>query len=149
MLVKDVMASAVKAVTPETSLREVATLMCFDRFTALPVIEGDNKLLGVIAERDVLAHLFPSIGDIMGGMSTLDFESLESDYKKILPLKVADLMSRNVLTVEPDIPILEAVSIMARRNFRRIPVAHGDKLLGIISLGDIHRAIFMNSFCKG
>ncbi|EDN65851.1 CBS domain protein [Beggiatoa sp. PS] len=71
---------------------------------------------------------------------------MEADYKKILPLKAADLMTRNVMTVSPDIPILKAVSVMAKNNFRRIPVAEGIKLVGMISLGDIHRAIFMKSF---
>jgi CBS domain-containing protein len=51
-----------------------------------------------------------------------------------------------VITISPDLPILKAVSIMARNNFRRIPVAEGDKLIGMLSLGDIHRAIFMKNF---
>ncbi|OAD19793.1 Cystathionine beta-synthase, core domain protein [Candidatus Thiomargarita nelsonii] len=71
---------------------------------------------------------------------------MESDYKKVLPLKVADLMTLKPISVSPDIPILKAVSVMARHNFRRIPVADGEKLVGMISLGDIHRAIFMKSF---
>jgi len=146
MFIKEIMTQALKTVTPETGMQEVASLMCLNRFSGLPVVEGDNKLVGIIAERDVLRYLFPSIKDIMQGMSSLDFESMESDYKKILPLKVADLMIPNVLTVSPDLPILKAVSVMARNNFRRIPVADGGKLVGMVSLGDIHRAIFMKSF---
>jgi CBS domain-containing protein len=146
MLVKDVMNKALKTVTPETRLQEVASLMCLNRFSGLPVVEEDNKLVGLIAERDVLRYLFPSIKDIMEGMSGFDFEGMETDYKKILPLKAADLMTRNVITVSPDIPILKAVSVMAKNNFRRIPVTEGIQLAGMISLGDIHRAIFMKSF---
>lgn len=146
MFIKEIMTQALKTVTPETGMQEVASLMCLNRFSGLPVVEGDNKLVGIIAERDVLRYLFPSLKDIMQGMSSLDFESMESDYKKILPLKVADLMIPNVLTVDPDMPILKAVSVMARNNFRRIPVADGGKLVGMVSLGDIHRAIFMKSF---
>jgi CBS domain-containing protein len=146
MFIKEIMTQAVKTVTPETGMQEVASLMCLNRFSGLPVVEADNKLVGIIAERDVLRYLFPSLKDIMQGMSSLDFEGMESDYKKILPLKVADLMIPNVLTISPDLPILKAVSIMARNNFRRIPVADGEKLVGMVSLGDIHRAIFMKSF---
>jgi len=146
MLVEDVMNKALKTVSPETRLQEVASLMCLNRFSGLPVVEEDNKLVGLLAERDVLRYLFPSIKDIMEGMSGFDFEGMESEYKKILPLKAADLMTRNVMTVSPDIPILKAVSVMAKNNFRRIPVAEGIKLVGMISLGDIHRAIFMKSF---
>jgi CBS domain-containing protein len=147
MLVQDVMTSSVKTVTAETSLQEIASLMCLNRFSGLPVVEDENnKLVGILAERDVLSYLFPSIKDIMEGMSSIDFESMEGDYKKILPLKAGDLMIPNVMTIRPDIPILKAVSVMARKNFRRIPVADGGILVGMISLGDIHRAIFMKSF---
>ena len=146
MLVKEIMTRAVKTITPETRLQEVASLMCLNRFSGLPVVEGDDKLLGILTERDVLRYLFPSIEDVMGGMSSLDFDSMEGDYKKILEKKAADMMTPGAITVSPDMPILKAVSVMARHNFRRIPVAEGDKLVGMISLGDIHRAIFMKSF---
>ena len=146
MLVKEIMTRAVKTVTPETRLQEVASLMCLNRFSGLPVVESEDKLVGIIAEQDVLRHLFPSLQDVMGGLSNFDFEGIESEYKKVLPLSAANLMTSNVITVSPDTPILKAVSVMARHQFRRIQVTEGDKLVGIISLGDIHRAIFMKSF---
>ena len=146
MLVKEIMTRAIKTITPETGLQEVASLMCLNRFSGLPVVEGEDTLVGFIAEKDVLGHLFPAVRDIMTGMSAIDFEGMESDYKKVLPLKTSDLMIPNVITVDPDMPLLRAVSIMARNKFRRIPVAEGNKLVGIISLGDIHRAFFIKSF---
>lgn len=146
MLVKDVMTDPVKTVKPDTSLEEVTSLMCLKRYSGLPVVDDNQKLVGFIAERDVLRYLFPSIKDIMENMETIDFESMENDYKKVLPLKAADLMIKGVITISPDLPILKAVSMMARNNFRRIPVAEGDKLIGMLSLGDIHRAIFMKNF---
>ncbi len=148
MLVKDVMSRGAKTVTPDTDMQKVASLMCLHRFSGLPVVEDDDTLVGFIAERDVLRHMFPSLQELMENMSVVDFEGLEQDYQKVFQLKVADLMHTGVITVSPDIPILKAVSIMARHNFRRIPVADGNKLLGVISLGDIHRAIFMESFTK-
>jgi CBS domain-containing protein len=147
MLVEEIMTHAVEAITPETSLKDVASLMCLKRFSGLPVVEEDNQLVGILAERDVLRYLFPDIKDLMlQSMSSIDFEGMEDDYKKVLPLKAADLMVRNVTTARPDMPILKAVSVMAKNNFRRIPVADGNKLVGMISLGDIHRAIFMKSY---
>jgi CBS domain-containing protein len=146
MLVKEVMSRAVKTISPDTLMQEVASIMCLNRFSGLPVVEEGDKLVGILAERDVLRYLFPTLKDIMEGMGSLDFEAMEKDYKKVLPLKARDLMNTGIITVPPDIPILKAVSIMAKNNFRRIPVAENGKLLGIISLGDIHRAIFMKSF---
>lgn len=150
MLVKNVMVRAVKSVHPDTLVQEVASLMCLQRFSSLPVTENGDELVGVIAERDILRHPFPSLQDLIaGGIGSIDFEALEKDYKNTLPLRARELMHTPVIAVSPDIPILKAVSIMAKHNFRRIPVADGSKLVGIISLGDIHRAIFMESFSNG
>lgn len=146
MLVKDVMTDPVKTVKADTSLQEVTSLMCLKRYSGLPVVDDNQQLIGFIAERDVLRYLFPSIKDIMENMQSIDFEAMENDYKKVLPLKAADLMIKGVITISPDMPILKAVSIMARHNFRRIPVAEENKLVGMLSLGDIHRAIFMKNF---
>ncbi len=146
MLVRDVMIKAVKSIHPETSLQEAASLMCLQRFTALPVTDDQNNLVGVIAERDILGFLFPDIKELMENMGTVNFEDLEKDYKKVFTMKVSDLMHKGVKAVAPNFPILKAVSLMARNNFRRVPVAENGKLVGMISLGDIHRAIFMESF---
>jgi len=151
MLVKEVMTRAVKTITPETRLQEVASIMCLNRFSGLPVVEEGDKLVGILAERDVLRYLFPSIKDIMtDGMGSIDFESMEAEYSKVLPLKASDLMNSGVISVNPNMPILKAVSVMAKNNFRRIPVTEeNNRLVGMISLGDIHRAIFMKSFASG
>lgn len=146
MLVKDIMTRSVRTVTPQTSIQSVASIMCLNRFSALPVVEGEDKLVGILAERDILRYPFPSLKEVMHGGAPLDFESMESDYKKVFPLKVMDLMTTKIITVKPNVPILQAVSIMSKNGFRRIPVADGEKLVGVISLGDIHRAIFIKSF---
>lgn len=148
MLVKDIMTRNVKSISPDTKLQEAAALMCLNRFTSLPVVENDI-LIGILAERDVLSYLFPRVEEFMEeGMSKVDFESHELDYKKVLPLKAADLMTKGVIFVAPSTPLLKAVAVMARHNLRRIPIAEMGKLVGIVSLGDIHRAIFLESFAS-
>jgi len=146
MLVNEIMTRVVKTITPETRLQEVASIMCLHRLSSLPVVDGNDKLVGILSEQDVLKYLFPTLKDILDGMLTPDFEAMEADYKKVLSLKSSDLMSSRVITVRPDTPILQSASVMAKNNFRRIPVADVGKLVGMISLGDIHRAIFMKSF---
>jgi CBS domain-containing protein len=53
-----------------------------------------------------------------------------------------------VFTVEPDMPLLRAASTMFRNRIRRIPVSDGGKLLGIVSVGDVHKAIFQKNITK-
>lgn len=147
MLVKDVMSRTVRTVDPETSMLEVSSLMCLYRFSGLPVVE-DGKLVGFVAEKDVLDRLFPSIEEYMEGIAAMKLDDMQGQYKDLVKLKAADLMARNVITVSPDMHALRAAALMVRHRFRRIPVAEGDKLVGMLSLGDIHKAIFHSSVAK-
>lgn len=143
MKVKDIMSRSVRTVTPDTKVMEVSSIMCLYRFPGLPVVEDDDKLVGLIAEKDVLHSLFPKLEDLMGGgMGSIDLDKEMANYKDVLCKKVSELMSTNLATVPPDMHILRAATIMVRHGFRRIPVAEDGKLLGMLSLGDVHKAIF-------
>jgi len=135
------MSRSVKTVSPDTRLAEVVSLMCLYRYSGLPVVEND-KLVGIIAEKDVLHRLLPDVDDLMGSMATIDFHARIKDYSNVINLSVSDLMTSGVASVPPDMHILKAAAIMAGKRFRRIPVTEGDTLVGMLSLGDVHKAIF-------
>jgi CBS domain-containing protein len=150
MKVKDAMNTFVRTVTPDTKIMEVASLMTLYRFQGLPVVDDTGALVGIIAERDLLHSLFPKLESLMAeGMHSVDYDKEMGRYKEILKLKVADLMTVNPVTVDPDMHLLRAATVMVRHNFRRIPVAEGDKLVGMLSLGDVHKAIFHSSLTSG
>lgn len=143
MLVKDVMSGSVRSVTPDTRVMEVASLMCMYRFHGLPVVDEEGQLIGMIAEKDVLHSLFPKIEDLMSeGMGNVDLDREMARYKEVLSMRVADLMTRNPIAVTPDMHVMRAATIMVRNRFRRIPVADQGRLVGMLSLGDVHKAIF-------
>jgi CBS domain-containing protein len=145
MLVEDVMSSSLKTVNPDTSMAEVVSMMCLYRLSGIPVVEDDNKLVGFISERDVLDPMFPKMGDMMDGMATLDMTEALNKYSDVTGMKVQDLMTRSVITVGPDMEILKAAAKMVGNKFRRIPVAVGDRLIGMLSLGDVHKAIYLQN----
>ncbi len=151
MLVKDIMTRSSRTVCPETDLIEVVTLMCLYRYSGLPVIEGgeSNKLVGLIAEKDVLHRLFPSLEDLMEAGASVDYDKMMSKYQDVVNLKVKEVMTEKVITVQPDMHILKAATVMARNKFRRIPVSDGGQLVGMLSLGDVHKAIFLNNVSTG
>jgi predicted transcriptional regulator len=142
MYVQDIMNRNLKTVTPDTPMASVVADMCLYRFSGMPVVAENNRLIGFIAEKDVLHHLFPSLEDSMNLSLTVDFESMEANYGSVMRLKVADLMTSKAITVSPDMPILKATSVMVRHRFRRIPVVDGETLVGMLSLGDVHKALF-------
>ncbi len=146
MLVKDIMTKAVKTASPTTRIRDVAIIMCFNRISGLPVVEASGALVGVISEKDVLRAMYPKIDEALRLAQTPHFEELEAEYRDVLNLQVGDLMSPRVFTVAPGDPILRAVSVMFAHKIRRIPVAVGNRLEGIVSIGDVHKAIFKETF---
>jgi CBS domain-containing protein len=149
MLVKDVMTTSIRTTTVDSSVLEVASLMCLYRLSGLPVVDDNHKLIGFIAEKDVLHHMFPTLEDLMAGnMGAIDLDAMMDKYGEISTLKVSDLMTKNVITVSPDMHILRATTVMVRNRFRRIPVAENGILKGILSLGDVHKAIFHHSISK-
>ena len=143
MQVKEIMNRSIRSVSPDTKVMEVASIMCLYRIPGIPVVEEGGRLVGLIAEKDVLHSLFPTLESLMEeGMGNLDLDREMARYKDVLAQSVSELMTRNPITVSPDIHVLRAASIMARNRFRRIPVAEDGVLMGMLSLGDVHKAIF-------
>lgn len=145
MKVKDIMNSSVKTAKADTPVRDIVEVMCFNKISGLPVVDDNQNVVGVVSEKDVLRKMFPDISEVAKEEGVPDFERMEADYSAALSLKTGDIMSKLVASATPDMPVMKAVSMMCVQKIRRIPVLEGRKLVGIISLGDVHKAIFANS----
>lgn len=144
MKVKDIMTSNVRTVTSDNKLGEVVSLMCLYRYSGIPVVD-EGKLIGIVAESDVLGKMFPKLEDLMSNMATVNYDEQLGQYSNVVNLTVKDVMTPKVITIRPDMHILQAASMMVGRKFRRIPVAVGDELLGMVSMGDVHKAIYQST----
>jgi CBS domain-containing protein len=145
MVVHEVMSRGVLTAFPADSVRSAVIKMLSRHCGAIPVIDQQQSLIGLVALRDVMLPLFPNFGDyIHDNVHSRDFTEMEEGYPETLKKKVEEVMSRNPLTVSPSTPILEAASYMGMKNFRRIPVAENGKLMGIVSIGDINRGLFFD-----
>ena len=145
MIVKDIMNTSVKSATLDSPIKEIASVMCFNKISGMPVIDSNNKLVGVLSEKDILRNMFPGFDEVIEEGGSPDFEAHEADYKSLLEKKARDIMTQAVASVSPEMPLLKAASIMCVKQIRRIPVTIDDKLVGIISIGDVHKAIFQES----
>jgi len=144
MNVEDIMTTNVRTVSSDKKLGEVVSLMCIYRYSGIPVVD-DGKLVGTVSESDVLGRMFPKLEDLMGGMSTVDYDKQMQHYSDVVSVSVKDVMTPVVISVKPDMHILQAASMMVGRKFRRIPVAVGDTLIGMVSMGDVHKAIYQST----
>jgi CBS domain-containing protein len=143
MLVEDIMSTSLKTVKPDTPMSEVVSMMCLYRLSGIPVVEEDNRLVGFISERDVLNPMFPTLEDIMDSMATIDMTDALGTYSNIVGMKVNELMTKTVISVSPKTEILKASARMIGNRFRRIPVAVDGKLVGMLSVGDVHKSIYL------
>lgn len=143
MLVHEVMSTGIVTAMRTDTVRSVVVKMMNRNCGAIPVIEGDARLVGMVTLRDVLLPLYPNYGDyIHDNVHSRDFVEMEAAYPEVLGRKVEEIMTPNPLTVGPCDPILEAASYMGLKNFRRIPVVNKDRLVGMLSIGDINRGLF-------
>ena len=144
MLVKDIMTTNLRTVTSDKKLGEVVSLMCIYRYSGIPVVDN-GKLVGTVSESDVLGKMFPKLEDLMDNMSTVNYDDQVNQYSEVVNVSVKDVMTPTVIAIKPDMHILQAASMMVGRKFRRIPVAIGDELVGMVSMGDVHKAIYQST----
>jgi len=150
MLVHDVMSTGLVTVKKTDTVRSAVVKMMTRHYGAIPVVEEDARLVGIVTLRDVLLPLFPNYGDyIHDNVHSRDFVEMEEGYPEALGGKVEEIMSRNPLTISACAPILEAASYMGLKNFRRIPVVDQGKLVGMVSIGDINRGLFFEKGMRG
>jgi acetoin utilization protein AcuB len=131
MLVKERMTTPAMTVTPETSFQDALKLMRDHKFRRIPVVDHDGKLVGIVSERDLL-HASPS--------PATSLSVWEVNYL-LWKLKVADIMTHHVITIDQDAPIEDAANLMVTRKIGGLPVVdHAGKVAGVITETDIFKA---------
>lgn len=118
MKISDVMTPDVATCRETDILSDCATTMRELNIGAIPVVDESSNLVGIITDRDIAVRAV-----------ALGFEAYNS--------QVGDFMTPNPITVEPEIDVEDAADIMADSQIRRLPVVKDNKLMGIISLGDL------------
>ncbi|MFE0515659.1 CBS domain-containing protein [Streptomyces sp. NPDC058964] len=132
--VSDVMTHAVVAVGRKALFKDIVERMSEGEVSALPVLEGDGRVIGVVSEADLLPkeEFRDSDPDRFTQARRL------SDLARAGALTAEELMSAPALTVHADATLAEAARIMALRHVKRLPVVNDEGLLeGIVSRGDL------------
>jgi CBS domain-containing protein len=117
MRVRQLMTDAVQVVHPDTSVQQLMDLMFMTHHMGFPVV--DNSLVGIVTLSDT-----------------------QRVPKEHLPFaKVADIMTRDVISISPEAPAVQALKIMTERGIGRLPVLDQGKLVGIVTNTDFVRAV--------
>jgi CBS-domain-containing membrane protein len=132
--VKDVMSTHVIAVRQSAPYKELAATLREQRVSAFPVIDDDNKVIGVVSEADLLTKEALDVS-LRGGLSGL---ARQRDRSKANAVTAAGLMTTPPVTIGPDEPVTDAARLMYSRRVKRLPVVSDDgRLIGIVSRSDV------------
>ena len=148
--VKDIMTRELITISPETEIIQATKLLLENRINGIPVTDETGKLVGILCQSDLIAQQkklpIPSFFTFLDGLITLtSMKQIEKQVQKIAAITVAQAMTPNPVTVQPDTDIETVAALMVDRSFHTIPVVDKGKLVGIIGKEDILKTLIPGS----
>ena len=132
--VRDVMSTHVIAAHASATYKELAAMLHYQRVSAFPVVDEDNKVIGIVSETDLLAKeaLEGTVPQTLRGLPR------QRERSRVSGLTAAELMTRPPVTIGPDAPVSHAARLMYNKRVKRLPVVGDDGVLvGIVSRSDV------------
>jgi len=141
MYAAEIMTKEVVTVRPNTTVGEIADLLLDHKISAVPVIDDDRHVVGIVSEGDLLGH--PPSGSPHAWWLRLFSESIVSleEIATARHLKAHDIMTKPAVTVVDQTPIDVLATLMRHRRVKRLPVLRDSKLVGIVSRTDVLEAL--------
>jgi len=155
MKIKEIMNREVRTVHPDTSLAELARLFAETGIHGAPVVDAENRLIGIVTESDVLNAtktkyvkynlVYPSIHQFgMEFKEGVAYEELAKAFDEVKHVPVSQVMTRKVVTAGPEDLVEDIAPMMVQKKINRIPIVEKGKVVGIVTRSDILRGLFKN-----
>lgn len=143
MKAADIMTTQVVTANDESRIADVANLLLQNHISAVPVVDGSGKLVGIVSEGDLVRRA--EIGTQSRHSWWLEMfsspEALAREYIKEHGQRARDIMTKNVVTVGPDASLDVIANLLESHRIKRVPVVENDKLVGIVSRSNLVRAL--------
>ena len=142
MKARDAMTTEVVTVSEDTPVGEVARLMHESNISAIPVLDRAGALVGIVSEGDLIRELLPRYIELFEEERyRIDAEYTEHRATDLRHQPAGAVMTRGVITVPADAPLLKAAAILQLKRIKRLVVVEGDKIVGLLSRRDITNAL--------
>jgi CBS domain-containing protein len=143
MKARDVMVSPVLTVNINASVQQVAKMLFQHRISAMPVVDGSGKLVGMVSEGDLLrrTELASELRRSWWLKMLMGDVTLASEYVKTHALKVKDVMTSKVITATPDTPLSDIAALLEKNSIKRVPILANGQLVGIVSRANFIQAL--------
>jgi CBS domain-containing protein len=142
---KDIMSKDVIVVSEEDTVKQVAKLFVERKIGGAPVMR-DEKIVGIVSEddlimQDVKLH-FPTFIQFLDSFIYLQsMKRFEETLRKAVGARIKDVMSTEIVTAGEEDSIEDIATLMAEKRINRVPIVRDGKLVGMVTKGDIVRAI--------
>ena len=147
MRAMDIMTTAVITVGPDTPVQDLAKLLSDRAISGAPVVDANGRLVGIVSEGDLLHRAETGTERRTERRRSRWLDSLAGDrdlardYIKSHAGKVADIMTRKVITVEETAALADVANLLETNKIKRVPVLRAGKLVGIVSRANLVRAL--------
>jgi len=146
---KDIMTKELITVSPTTEITKAAGILLEKGINGVPVVDS-GRLVGILCQSDLIAQQkslpIPSIFTFLDGFIPLPSgKRFEKALQKIAATTVADSMTPDPVTVQPETSIEEIASLMVDKNLHTLPVVEGGELVGIIGKEDVLRTLMSSN----
>lgn len=150
MKANEIMSRNVATVAPETPISEIAALMVEKHVSGVPVVGDNGNLLGMVSQSDLLhrAEVGTERKHKWWFRVFADSNALAREFVKTHGHRAHDIMTRHIVSVREDAELRDVADILDKHRIKRVPVVADGKLVGIITRGDLVRALSLVQIAK-
>lgn len=143
MIVADVMVSNVITVGPQASVQELADILFANRISAVPVVGEHGELIGIVSDSDLMRHVETGSERCRSWWLELLLgnQAAVAEYVGVDARKVADVMTREVITATLDMSLREVAALLETNSIRGAPIVSNGKLVGIVTRANLVQAL--------
>lgn len=149
MQAKDIMNNNVITIPDHASLKEAAQILIDNRISGAPVVDAENRLVGILSEGDLVRQQKPLSKPMMlmflDGAFPVNYREIQHDLEAVTATEVSQLMTPAVKTLKPESDLSEIATLMLKSKINRIPIVDDTGILeGIVTRHDIIKAVYLS-----
>lgn len=144
---REIMSSPVVSVRPDTPVRQIVETMLRSRISGVPVVDEDQRVLGLVSEADLLEkedRPLPEPPILSWHGRSLRLERVMGHYRKATGTTAREIMTENIIMAAEDTPVHELAHLMLRHDINRVLILREGRLAGIVTRGDALK-VFLRS----
>jgi len=136
------MITKIVSITPETTYAEAAKIMHKYTLSSVPVIDENGDLVGILSEKDLFHVLYPTYEEFYKTPHEVSHhEEFENNINYVRSKPISDYMTKEIISIGSDEPIMKAGALMLAHHVHRLPVIDKEKFVGMISREDVFSAV--------